>query len=51
MAKAVIAKALTKLGIMEATRATRDSAAKRPRTSHMIHMKKLCAIGLRLASQ
>jgi hypothetical protein len=45
LAKAVSASETTKLGKIDDINTTRDSAATRSRNSHMIHVKKACAVG------
>jgi hypothetical protein len=50
-AKAVKAKLTTKLGKMDDTSTTRDSAATRSRKSHIIQVKKVIAAGRKLDSQ
>jgi hypothetical protein len=51
LANAVNASDITKLGKMEDTNTTRDSAATRSRNSHMIQVKNAMAVGLKLESQ
>lgn len=50
-AKAVTARATTKIGKSEDTSTTRDSAATRSRKSHMIQVKNPVAVGRKLQSQ
>lgn len=42
---------MTKLGKMDVTKTTRDSAATRSRKSHMTQVKKAEALGRKLESQ
>jgi hypothetical protein len=51
LAKAVRARLMTKLGKMDDTRTTRDSAATRSRKSHMIQVKNASAVGWKFPSQ
>ena len=51
LAKAVRARATTKVGKREEMRTTRDSAARRSRNSHMIQVRKAGAVGRKLESQ
>lgn len=50
-AKAVKARATTKLGINDDTSTTSDSAAMRSRNSHMIQTKNALAVGSKLINQ
>lgn len=47
-AKAVRARLITKLGKTEETNTTRDSAARRSKKSHMIHVKNAEPVGWKL---
>lgn len=49
--KAIKARATTKMGKIEETSTTRDSAASRSRNSHMTQVKKAPPVGRRLMSQ